>query len=339
MSNKLRFGVIGVGWQGGSHLDLLAADPRAELTAICDLNEDLLRQRAEQYGVRHCFTDYQELVGCDDVDAVVIVVPDHLHVAPATAALAAGKHLLLEKPMATTVADAEAIAAAAQAASGQFMLNLSNRWMATFAAGKAMIDSGRYGAPRYLWGRLANRREVPMERLRWLQQSHLAHWIGVHRLDIARWYVGREIVRVRAVEGRGVLAAQGYEAPDFFCATVEFDGGAVMSLEANWILPAGYPSLVDSRFYCLCENGVIDIDRFRSELAMAGAEQFEMSTPIAGAVHGRACGFTAEATRHFVDCCLEDRPPLVTAADGLALARACCAMVESCRNDGAVVEL
>lgn len=334
----LRFGVIGVGWQGGGHLQNLGADPRAELAAICDINEKLLVERKEAFNVPRCFTDYREVLACDEVDAVIVALPDDVHCEPSVAVLEAGKHLLLEKPMALTVADAEAIAEAAKRGPGRFMLNLSNRWMPAFASAKTLIDGGKFGLVRYVFSRMSNRIEVPTERLPWLQRSHLAHWIGVHRLDLARWYIGREIVRVRAVHRRGVLAARGFDTSDLYQATIEFDGGAVMSLEGTWILPPSYPSLVDSRFYCLCENGVIDVDRFRSELAVAGPETFDMATPLAGSVLGRPTGFTVEALHHFVDCCLEGKDPMVTAADGLALTRAVCAIVQSCEADGAVVD-
>jgi predicted dehydrogenase len=289
--------------------------------------------------VKHCFPDYHDLLACDAVDAVVVVLPDHLHRAAAVATLESGKHLLLEKPMALTVADAEAIVEARKSAAGKFMLNLSNRWMPAFAAGKTKLESGAFGEVRYVWSRMANRADVPLERLRWLERSHIAHWIGVHRLDIARWYVGKEIVRVRGVQRKGVLATRGFDNIDFFQATVEFDGGAVMTLEGNWILPPSNPSLVDSRFYCLCENGVIDVDRSRSELSVAGPETFELSTPLAGNVLGRQSGFTMDALGHFVDCCLEGKDPLVTAEDGLALTRALCAIVESCEKDGEIIKL
>lgn len=333
----LRMGVVGLGWQGNSHLQNIQACAGAELVAVCDINEKLLTDKAEAFGVKNCYSDYRELLACDEVDAVVIVLPDHLHRDSAVATLKAGKHLLLEKPMALTVKDAEDIAEAAEQAPGRFMLNLSNRWMPAFAAGKAKLDGGGFGEVRYVWSRMANRVDVPLEKLRWLEDSHIAHWIGVHRLDIARWYIGREIVRVRAVHRKGVLAARGFDNIDFFQATIEFDGGAVLNLEGNWILPPSYPSLVDSRFYCLCDSGVIDVDRSRSELAVAGPETFDMSTPLAGNVLGRQSGFTMDALGHFVDCCIEGKDPLVTAADGVALTRALCAIVQSCEADGEVV--
>jgi predicted dehydrogenase len=131
----------------------------------------------------------------------------------------------------------------------------------------------------------------------------------------------------------------GFDAADFYQATIEFDGGAVVSLEGNWILPRSYPSMVDSRLYAVCTKGVIDIDRTRSEMMMAGAEGFDLSTPTSGAALDQQSGFTYSASCHFVDCALEGKEPMVTAEDGLALTRILCAIVRSCEADGEVVEL
>ncbi len=339
MSDRLRVGVLGLGWQGGSHLANFGAIAEAELAAMCDRDPDRLAERVTAYPGVTAYTEYQDLLADDGIDAVAIVLPDHLHREAAIAALAAGKHVLLEKPMALTVEDAEAVAEAAAEAPGTFMLNLSNRWMHPFAAGKQLLDGGQFGAARYVHARLSNRIEVPTVKLPWLQRSHLAHWIGVHRLDIACWYIDSEPVRVRAVHRAGVLERQGFETIDFFQATVEFANGAVLNLDGSWILPPSHPSLVESRFYCLCENGLIDVDRLRSELAVSGPDGFDLSTPTGGVVHGHMCGFTLEAAHYFVRCCRTGERPMVDAAHGLMLTRTLCGIVQSANSDGAVIDL
>ena len=336
---KLSVGVIGLGMQGHGHLVNLASDPRVELRAVCDINPETLQEQGDEFDVDLRFKSYEDLIAAEEVDAVVIVLPDHLHRDVAVMALKAGKDVLLEKPMALTVEDAEAIAAADAESDGCFMLNLSNRWMYTFSKGKERIDEGEVGEVRYVFARLANRIDVPTQLLPWLQHSHVAHWIGVHRLDIARWWIGREVRRVRAVQRRGILAERGIDVPDFYQATIEFEGGAVLSLEGNWVLPTSYPSLVDSRFYALCSDGVIDVDRMRSSMMVGGSEGFDMATPTNGAVHGQAAGFTYGSSRHFVGCALEGREPMVGAKDGVALTRTLCALVESAEADGKVMEL
>ena len=342
MSNgieRLRVGVIGVGIQGTGHLNDLRANPRAEIAALCDLKEDLLAQQAADFDVPRTFTDYREMLACDEVEAVCVVTPDGTHRAPAVDALAAGKHVLLEKPMALNVPDAQAIVDAADASDKCFMMNMSNRWMPAFAKAHALVSTGALGDVRYIFSRMSNRIDVPTKMLPWLKDSHLAQWVGVHRFDIARWLIGREVVRVRAVHRKGILAAMGIDVADFYQATLEFDGGAVMSLEGNWVMPEAHHGLVDSKLFVLCEKGVIDVDRFRSELAVTGPERFDLSTPGTGPTPTGWAGFTTEASRHFVDCCLTGGAPIVTAADGLAVTRTICALVESADNDGKVIDL
>jgi len=338
-TNQIRFGVIGAGMQGASHLRQISRHPQVDLRAVCDINEELLASAAGTYNIPHQFTEYGELFERDDIDAVVIVLPDHHHRDAAVRALVAGKHVLLEKPMATNLDDAVAIEAAARDSDRCFMLNLSNRWMYPFSEGKRIIDSGAYGEVRHVFARMTNRIDLPTKMLPWLKNSHPAHWIGIHRLDIARWWIGREVIRVRGVERYGVLKEQGYDAPDFYQATLEFDGGAVMNLEGSWILPLTFPSLVDSRFYALCEKGVIDIDRMRSELMTAGPDTWTLNTPAAGPVNDQEAGHVNAAAYHFVDCILEKKSPLIDAGDGLALTRILCAIVESCKEDGKIVTL
>ena len=172
--DQVRLGVIGAGMQGISHLRQFARHPLVELRAICDINDELLKSSAEIFGIPLQFTDYGELVAGDEVDAVVIVLPDHLHRDAAVRALEAGKHVLLEKPMATNLDDAAAIEAAAANSDRCFMLNLSNRWMYAFSEGRKILDGGAYGEVRYLFARMMNRIDLPTQLLPWLQNS--AEW-------------------------------------------------------------------------------------------------------------------------------------------------------------------
>ena len=98
---QVGFGVIGLGTWGEYHLKTFADEPGVYTAGICDLNEELLQQRAEEYDVGFATTDYKELLARDDIQAVSVVTPDFLHYDIAVAAAQAGKHILLEKPMAT----------------------------------------------------------------------------------------------------------------------------------------------------------------------------------------------------------------------------------------------
>src|SRR6266568_4742944 len=118
----IKHGVIGLGWFGEKHCEALAGLPNVELFALCTRREARLKEVAQRFGVRHTYTDYRDLLANADVDAVSVVTMWDQHTAPTLAALAAGKHVFLEKPMASTLEDCGAIVAASRHAAGFFMV-------------------------------------------------------------------------------------------------------------------------------------------------------------------------------------------------------------------------
>src|SRR4051794_39617519 len=142
---KVRYGVIGLGWFGEKHCEALAGLPNVELTALCTRTEARLKEVAQRFGVRHTYTNYLDLLANVEVDAVSVVTMWDQHAAPTLAALAAGKHVFLEKPMASTLEDCDAIVAAARDARGSFMVGHICRFNPRYAAAKAAIAEGRVG--------------------------------------------------------------------------------------------------------------------------------------------------------------------------------------------------
>src|SRR5262245_3757122 len=143
--SKVRYAVIGLGWFGEKHCEALAGLANAELFALCTRRESRLKELAKRFGVKHTYTDYRELLANRDIDAVSVVTMWDQHAAPTLAALQAGKHAFLEKPMASTVADCDAIVEAAKKAQGYFMVGHICRFNPRYAAAKAAIDEGRIG--------------------------------------------------------------------------------------------------------------------------------------------------------------------------------------------------
>lgn len=335
---NLNYGVVGAGVQGESHVKCAAVAPDATLLAVCDLNEERARAAALQYGARHALTDYNELFAMPEIEAVSLVLPDHLHREVAEAAFAAGKHVLLEKPMATTVEDAEAILKAQKASGKKLMVNWSNRWMHSFAQTKDSLDQGALGAPLYCYARLNNTLYVPTKMLSWSANTQLPFWLICHRYDIARWYFGSEAKRITAVARSVKLKSMGIDTPDFYQTTVEFENGCVGNFESCWIMPESMPYMVDSKFELICTEGYVNIDPARPTFQMATeAKQSDRGT-LYGEVMGVPVGFVYQAFQHFVNCCLRDETPLITGEDGLQITRALVAMVEAAET-GRAVEL
>jgi predicted dehydrogenase len=333
---NLRYGCIGAGIQGEKHAEIIALLPNTELVAVCDINEESARQAGLKFGAKHALTDYQDLLALDEIDAVSIALPDHLHRDAASKAFEAGKHVLLEKPLATTVEDAEAIIAAQKASGKRLMINWSNRWMSGFAKTKAALDAGELGDPLYAYARLSNTLYVPTQMLSWSANTQLPFWLICHRYDIARWYFGSEAKKVTAVSRSVVLKEMGIDTPDFYQATVEFENGCVGNFESCWVMPDTLPYVVDSKFSLVCTKGYVNVDPLLPVHMMASEEKCAREGFLFGEVFGEPRGFVREAITHFVNCCLRDQEPMITGEDGLQITKALCAMVEAAETGQAV---
>ena len=103
--NKVKYGIIGLGWFGEYHGDALAGLPNVELRALCTRTESRLQDLGKKFGVKNLYTDYNRMLSDPELDAVSITTMWDQHTAPTLAAIRAGKHVFLEKPMASTVGD------------------------------------------------------------------------------------------------------------------------------------------------------------------------------------------------------------------------------------------
>ncbi len=191
---KVGVGVIGVGGISGYvHLPGLKLCPEAEIVALCDSNADLLKQRAEQYNVAHTFTEYSELLQHPGVDAVVIATPTIMHAPIALAAIAAGKHVLVEKQLAMNYAEAVQMYEAAKQAGVVHMTAFTYRFVPAMRYLKYLLGQGTIGLPRHL--RVARLQEVRDTALGWRQQRALAGSgevgdMGAHRIDFCQDLIG-----------------------------------------------------------------------------------------------------------------------------------------------------
>lgn len=343
------FGVIGAGVWGETHLITYTSTPGARLAAICDLNADLLSRRREQYQPGMVTTEYRELLASDDVAAVSVVTPDFLHREIAVAACEAGKHVLLEKPMATTVADARAIADAAAANGVHVMVDFHNRWNPAFYGLKQSIAAGEMGEPQMLSMRLNDTLYVPTQMLSWAGSSSVAWFLASHALDVVRWLFDDEIVRIYSVSRSRILAARGINTPDFFQTVCELRGGGVAHVENCWILSEALPTVFDLKLELVGSGGTAYVDgsthRMVQKYSAAELSPFSTSpgtaypdVAVVTNVQGRPGGFGVESIRHFAESIIRGTAPLVTPQDGIRNTAALVALHESARL-GQPVEL
>jgi len=145
----MRFGLVGFGAWGKLHAGAITRAPGATLNAICCRNEVSAGAAAELYPQANIYQNWQQLIADADIDAVDVVVPNYLHGAIGIAALERGKHVLLEKPMATTLADCDKLIDAAAHNNRVLSVGHELRLSAQWAKVKELLDSDVLGTPRY----------------------------------------------------------------------------------------------------------------------------------------------------------------------------------------------
>lgn len=194
MSTSIKVGVVGTSWWADwMHLPSLASHPRAELAAICGRTPAPAAALAEKYGIPQVYADHRALIEEAELDALVIATPDDTHYEIAMAALDRGLHLLCEKPLANSLAEAEAMAAAADKAGVRHMTLFSWRWAPVWARLKRELAAGAIGRPleaRFAF--LGNDAYSPD--YRWRRDGGRCNGaladFGAHMIDFTRWYLG-----------------------------------------------------------------------------------------------------------------------------------------------------
>ena len=322
----VRVAIVGAGLWGGNHAAALRGHPGCTLAVICDSQAQRAKTLAEQCGCEWT-TRLDDLVSAD-LDAVTVATPDHLHAGPVLAMLEAGRHVLVEKPLATTVDEAVAMVNAADCAGRSLMVDFHARWHPLYMGAKGYVERGDVGRPVMAYARLSDTIHVPTQMLSWGGHSGPEWFLFPHTMDLVRWLFGREPVEVYAKGTRGVLEARGIACWDTIQALVEFDGGAICTFETSWILPDSFTNVVDNRISIFGDRGGLEVkneptlwaftDRFHTPFSSSSVTRY-----------GKAWGYQYEPIRYFVDCVASGRAPEVTGRDGLVVTAMIAATLQS----------
>ncbi len=331
------FGVIGTGIVGGAwHAHVYARMPQARLVGVCDLNAERANEIARKYNVPHVYTDYRELLANPEIKAVSIATPDFAHREIAVAAAEAGKHILVEKPLATTVEDAEAILNATKKAGVKLMVDFHNRVSPPFINAKASVKAGELGDISYIYARLSNTTWVATQMLPWASKSSALWFLASHTFDLAHYLLEDEPRRVYAVSRSGILQSMGVDTQDLHVAVVEFKKGTVVTLENLWILPETEPMVFNFKFEMVGSKGAMYINTSDHRAVQKYTQQNASLPDVMGIVFGgeepRMSGFVLEAIARFVDAVVYDQPVLASGEDGLLVTRVLTAVTESARS-------
>jgi predicted dehydrogenase len=249
MREPLRVAVVGAGRAGLVHATNFAAGVRgARLVALADPDEETLAAGAAETGAEQTFTDSLEAVVADAIDAVVIASPTFTHGELAVAALGAGKHVLCEKPLASTLEDAGAIARAAAESKGSFVMGFMRRFDLTWSSVAERIAQGEIGTPLLVRSTGRGPGLPPDWALDPEISGGLIAEVNSHDLDTIRWFSGQEFETVYAV-GRAAkrpdLAERFPGFVDVVLATFELSGGSLAQLDGACPAEYGYDARVE----------------------------------------------------------------------------------------------
>jgi predicted dehydrogenase len=329
-----------VGTWGEMHARVYASTPGARLAAVCDSDSERASRVGGSFGAK-AYGDYRGLLQDPAVQAVSVVLPDFLHRDAAVAAARAGKHVLVEKPLATTEAECLEIIAEARAAGVTLFVDFHNRWSPLFAGLKQTLDSGEIGAPRHISYRLSDTTFVPRQMLPWAARSTVAWFLASHCLDTLLWLMDSRACaaggmgdlpeRVYCVKRDGVLREQyGVDTPDSYHTTIEWRSGLVTYVENSWLLPESGPTVVDLKCDVVCTGGAFQIDGSHHGAARKlGARLAYPDVLVTPTIQGKPTGFGTESIRHFASSVASGARPLVDGIDGMAVTRFILRMEES----------
>jgi myo-inositol 2-dehydrogenase/D-chiro-inositol 1-dehydrogenase len=225
----VRFGLVGFGAWGQHHANAISVTEGAQLVAIAARSAASVSAARAAYPAAHLYGDFRELLARDDLDVVDVVVPSHLHHEVAMAALAAGKHLLLEKPMGVTLAQCDDMIRSAQQQGRLLAVGHELRLSSMWGKAKRMIDDGFIGTPLYALVELS-RNPYRLGADGWRYDiARVGSWIleePIHFFDLARWYLEAAGEPERIYATANSRQQDRPELHDNFSAILHFRGNA-----------------------------------------------------------------------------------------------------------------
>ena len=334
MNSKLKIAIVGVGIWGINHGKLYNEHPMCELVAVCDQNKATADTAAQLLGCPEVYYDYQEMMQRCDFDAIAIVTPDFAHADIAICAANAKKHMIIEKPLATTRDEVFRMVEAIEKNAVRVMVDFHNRWSPPFYATWEAIRKGELGELYSAYFRLNDVKWVATDMLSWAASSSILWFLGSHSLDTLRWLFDDEVKRVYAVSREGILKGLGVDTVDMYQTTIEFAKGGIAQMENGWITPNANPCLNDIKCTLLGTKGMVTIDASNHNLIQKYTDE-RVTVPdtlVQHTIQGVPKGFAFESIRTFVDRMIDGKDFPVSLKDAANTSLALLAIMESAKT-------
>ncbi|KMY51585.1 Gfo/Idh/MocA family protein [Peribacillus loiseleuriae] len=330
--STLKVGVIGCGSIAKyRHLPEYHANKQVEIVAVCDIVEERAEKMAAQYGAK-AFVDYKEVLKLKEVDAISVCLPNYLHAPVSIDALNAGKHVLCEKPMATSKEEAEAMIQAANINEKTLMIAHNQRFVASHQTAKQIIDSGKLGkiySFKTTFGHPGPEAWSVDGADSWFfnkKQAFIGAMgdLGVHKSDLMRYLLG-EFTEVGAFIETN--AKKDTEVDDNAVCILRTESGIVGTLTASW----AYVSGGDNSTVIYGENGTL---RLEADPEYSLIEEYRDGKVIHHKLDKIQTNEDGGQTNshvidHFVESISGNKEPLITGEEGLKSLKIILAALES----------
>ncbi|MFC0472680.1 Gfo/Idh/MocA family protein [Halalkalibacter kiskunsagensis] len=319
--SKMKVGVIGCGSIAKHrHLPEYANNKEVEIVAVCDIVEDRVHEFAKEYSAK-AYTSYEELLASPDVDAVSVCTPNYLHAPVSIAALQAGKHVLCEKPMATSRADAEKMIATAKESNKKLMIAHNQRFVPSHQKARQLIENGEVGkiySFRTAFGHGGPERWSADGEVSWFFKKDEAFIgamgdLGVHKTDLLRFILGEEFVEVGAfVE---TSAKQNADVDDTAVCVLKSESGIIGTLAASW----SYVSKEDNSTIIYGENAILRLEDDPVNSLVVQYKNGEVVKYELGGIQTNEAGGqnNTQVIDQFVNAILQDVEPPVSGEEGM----------------------
>lgn len=317
---KLKVAVIGCGSIAKfRHLPEYKANQHVDIVAVCDINEERVKETAEKYGAKP-YTNYEDLLKEVHVDIVSVCTPNYLHAPISIAASNAGAHVLCEKPMATSYEEAKAMIVAAKDNGKKLMIAHNQRFVASHKKARQLIESGELGkilSFRTAFGHGGPERWSIDGKDSWFFEKEKAFVgamgdLGVHKTDLLRYILGEEFVEVGAfVENN---AKDFSSIDDNAVCILKSESGIVGTLAASW----GYKK-EDNSTIIYGEKGVMRLEDDPTFSMIVQYATGEIAKYELGKIQSNDEGGqnTSHVINQFVESVLEDKMPPVPGEEGM----------------------
>jgi UDP-N-acetylglucosamine 3-dehydrogenase len=329
--NRVKVGIIGVGLWGVNHIEAYRGLPHAEVFAVADPAPGRAEAVAKKFNIPHWFENFEDLCAVEQIDAVSIVSPESEHLKPVEAAARTGKHILLEKPVAYSVSDAEKMIAAAKQADVILMPGHLLRFETRYALIKEALNQHDLGSVVSIQAR-RNRTKGNFKKY---ARAHPIFAVAVHDIDLLLWYAQSKVRRVRGYQ----RSIQGGPVPDVVWGMIEFSNGVLGIIETTWLTPDAVGIFSNDALQLIGDKGIARVELVDGGLSFWLENGFSIPDTIgAPRIRGHIEGSLAAELSYFLACVTNGtKPEVVTAEEALEGIRVAVALVESASKEQDVI--